>query len=99
MGHPGILRRMAWVRFVGLYIMSEGQKTENPAENSMRTVILGVLMMISAVAHAQCDIWEQVNPEHETPQLRSVTPTNAELQAVALLLRGDDKDDVWECEG
>ena len=56
-------------------------------------------MMIAAVAHAQSDLWEQVNPESETPQLRSVTPTNAQLRAVAVLLRGDDKGDVWECEG
>ncbi|WP_348261886.1 hypothetical protein P8935_19035 [Telmatobacter sp. DSM 110680] len=67
---------------------------------SMRGWMLAMLMFAGMSAVAQSpEIWNQVNPQIDLPQLPSVTPSDTQLKAIAALLRRVDKKDIWECEG
>jgi len=65
----------------------------------MRFVLMMVFAVCSIAARAQSDIWKRVNPEFDMPQLRSVTPSDMQLGAIARLLRQRDSGDSWGCEG
>jgi hypothetical protein len=67
----------------------------------MRSLVLAILMFPSAYAGAQAapNIWKDVKTEIDLPRLQSVTPSDAQLKAIAVLLRRADKEDIWECEG
>lgn len=65
----------------------------------MRILSATILMIAAMGARAQTDIWKQVNPDYDLPQLQSVTPGDSQLRAIAATLRKTDPKDIWECEG
>lgn len=65
----------------------------------MRNRMAAILMTVALGAQAPTDIWKQVNPDFDMPQLVSVTPSGVQLKAIAVLLRKADRKDIWECEG
>ncbi len=65
----------------------------------MRTMTIAVLMIVVANVHAQSNVWKSVGSEIALPRLQVVTPSDAQLNAIAAMLRHADQDDIWACEG
>jgi hypothetical protein len=58
-----------------------------------------VLMVSSALAIAQADLWSHVNRKFDTPQLASASVSDARLTAIRNLLRENRKSIGWNCGG
>jgi hypothetical protein len=65
----------------------------------IRLQAIFVLIVSTAAALAQQDIWSRVKPRFDAPQLSAATVSNQRLTAIHRLLRTNRKSIGWECGG
>lgn len=65
----------------------------------MRLVLFIALVFAYSSAIAQTDLWSHVGVDSVPQSLQPATLTKAQLSAVARLLRHQQQDQVWDCEG